>query len=150
MNRFIYHDGPHDNPGHIDKPKDGSTNTIKGECAMIIKINGAQLKFFPEGVSIDYDGYSIMVDKCCKDPKINTPKKDTNLSFYNIEIIKNKDDEKSLGELFINGKKIDYQYNYVTGEIGQHSLFNIFYNLTDLARSYISANPSLADTDHHH
>ncbi len=112
MNRFIYHDGWHGNPGHIDELKDLDLNISKGECAMIISINGAELRFFPEGVSIHYDGYNIIGDKCCKDAKINSPGKDTNIRMYNIEIIKSKeDDNKSLGELYINDKKIDYQNN---------------------------------------
>lgn len=148
MNHSISHDGPHNDSGPNDDDKDPKVKP--SDCSMIIDINGAKLQFHSEGVLINYDGYEIMIDKCCKDPDINLPEKDSNLRFYKIEIIKNKEDNKSLGDLYINGKKIDYEYNYVTGEISQHSLFNIFYDIKDLARSYISANPTLADIGHHH
>lgn len=144
-------------PGPVPEPVPEPHVHQPGEVCCrdtILTINGQSFDLAREPLKIEYCGFTLDISYSAA--KERTPG-ETHVEQHDgheIAVVgpDKGDPAKGIppGRLFINGKHIEYVYHPATGEVGHLEMFSLHRSLLELARTYITSNPGLAEFPGHH
>lgn len=120
----------------------------------VLKINGQAFDLSVQPLTVQFAGFTLNLAYNCADerqPGETMIEKHKDFEFE-IRGPNTGDLLKGLspGRLFINGKHIEFIYNPRNGTIRHGSMFSIHRSVSDFARAFVSANPTLDESGHHH
>ncbi len=126
----------------------------QNQTSATVTIKGVTHDLASTPVDIDIMGVNIRIGPSGKGAALASKEPEPQVPKYDIRI--EGPDRGDLGtgtppgKLFINDIEIAYEYRPSNGIISSHAMFSVHRTLTDFAKAYISAIPTLKPSGHHH